>query len=95
VVHKQQLISTARRRHHCRHHGLYDSPNIIRATELQNVTRAGHLARMGVKINAYRFSVRKTERVGRLEYPDDIRAGHKEREREAVKWINLAQDNDQ
>ena len=39
--------------------------------------------------------MRKTERVGLLEYPDDIRVGHKEREWEVVKWIHLAQDTDQ
>lgn len=77
AVNKQQLILTARRRHHCRHHGLYDSPDIIRATESRNVTRAGHLACMEAQRNAFRFLVRKTERIGLLEYPDDIRAGHK------------------
>jgi hypothetical protein len=42
-------------------HNLYSSPNIIRTTKSRRVNRAGHVARMRAKKNAYRVLVGKTE----------------------------------
>jgi hypothetical protein len=68
-----------------------DLPN-IRATKSWNVTRAGHLARIEAKRYAYRFFVRKTEQIGLLKYPDDVRPNHKDSEWEVVTgffWLRI------
>jgi hypothetical protein len=41
--------------------GLYSSPSIIRIMKPRRMRWAGHVARMGEKINAYRLLVRKPE----------------------------------
>jgi hypothetical protein len=40
---------------------LYSSPSIIRIIKLRRIRWAGHVARMGEKINAYRLLVGKPE----------------------------------
>jgi hypothetical protein len=42
-------------------HNLYPSPNIIKMTKSRNIRLAGHVARMGMKRNAYRILVGKPE----------------------------------
>jgi hypothetical protein len=42
-------------------HNLYFSPNIIRITKSMMMRLAGHVARTGVKRNAYRILVGKEE----------------------------------
>jgi hypothetical protein len=42
-------------------HNLYCSPSIIRIIKLRRMRRAGHVAGMGEKTNAYRILVRKPE----------------------------------
>jgi hypothetical protein len=42
-------------------HNLYFSPNIIRMITSRRMRCAGHVARMGVKRNAYRLLVEKAE----------------------------------
>jgi hypothetical protein len=38
-------------------HTLYSSPSIIRMIKSRRIRRAGHVARMGEKMNAYRILV--------------------------------------
>jgi hypothetical protein len=40
---------------------LYSSPNIIKIIKSRRMRWAGHVARMGQKINAYEILVRKPE----------------------------------
>jgi hypothetical protein len=42
-------------------HNLYSSPNIIRMIESRRMRWAGHVARMGERMNAYRILVGKPE----------------------------------
>jgi hypothetical protein len=42
-------------------HNLYSSPSIIRMTKSRKIIRAGHVAQMGEKRNAYRILVRNPE----------------------------------
>jgi hypothetical protein len=45
-------------------HNLYSSPNIIRMIKPTRMRRAGHVAQMGEKRNAYRILVGKPEKRG-------------------------------
>jgi hypothetical protein len=42
-------------------HNLYGRPNIMRMVSSRRTKRAGHVARVGEKKNAFRVSVRKPE----------------------------------
>jgi hypothetical protein len=42
-------------------HNLYSSPNIIRMITSRRMRWAGHVARIGEKMNSYRILVRKPE----------------------------------
>jgi hypothetical protein len=62
--------------------------------------RAGHVARIGEKRNAYRISVRKAECKKPLGRPrsrwvDNIKMDLREIGWNGVDWIDLAQDRDQ
>jgi hypothetical protein len=48
---------------------LYSSPNIIRTTKSRRLRWAGHVPRMGEKMNAYRILVEKPEGKRPLERP--------------------------
>jgi hypothetical protein len=50
-------------------HTLYSSPSIIRIIKSRWMTWAGHVARMGEKINAYRLLVGKPEKKRPLGRP--------------------------
>jgi hypothetical protein len=73
-------------------HDLYSSPN-IRIIKARTMRCAGHVARMGVKRNAYRLLVGKPEGrrpLGRLRRRIDlVEVGWGD-----VDWIGLAQDRD-
>jgi hypothetical protein len=61
-------------------HNLYSSPSIIRAIKSGRMRWAGHVARMGEKMNAYRILVGKPEGkrpLGRLrrKWVDNIKMG--------------------
>jgi hypothetical protein len=43
-------------------HDLYSSPSIIRISKERRMRWTGHVARMGEKVNAYRFLVGRPER---------------------------------
>jgi hypothetical protein len=51
-------------------HNLYPSPCVIRMIKSRRIRRAGHIARMGEKWNAYRVLVGKPERKRPLRRPE-------------------------
>jgi hypothetical protein len=64
-------------------YALYSSPNIIRVIKSRRLRRAGHVARMGERIGAYRVLVGKPEGIRPLEGPrrrweDNIKMGLRE-----------------
>jgi hypothetical protein len=76
---------------------LYSSPSIIRIIKSRRMRWAGHVARMGVKRNAYRLLVRKPEGKRPLGRPrrrwvDNIRMDLGEVGWRDVDCIGLAQD---
>jgi hypothetical protein len=79
---------------------LYSSPNIIRMIKSRRMRCAGHVARMGEKMNAYRILVGKPEGKRPLGRPrrrwvDNIKMDFREIGWDGVDWIELAQDRDQ
>jgi hypothetical protein len=77
-------------------HDLYSSPSIIRIIKSRRMRRAGHVARMGGKRNAYRLLVGKPEgkrQLGRTRrsWVDNIRMDLGEVGWGDVDWIGLAQ----
>jgi hypothetical protein len=79
-------------------HDLYSSPSIIRIIKSWRMRRAGHIARMGEKRNAYRILVGKPEGKRPLGKPrrrcmDNIRMDLGEVRRGDVDWIGLADRN--
>jgi hypothetical protein len=72
---------------------------IIKVVKLRRMRWAGHVARMGEKMNAYRLLVGKLEGRRPLEIPrrrwlDNVRIDLVEVGRGYVDWIYLAQDRD-
>ena len=51
---KKQVAGEWRRLHNEELHALYSSPNTIPVIKLRRLRQAGHVARMGESINAYR-----------------------------------------
>jgi hypothetical protein len=79
-------------------HNLYSSPNIIRTIKSRRMRCARHVARIGLKRNAYRM-VGKPEGkcpLGRQRHRwvDDIKMDLREIGWGGLDWINLAQDRD-
>jgi hypothetical protein len=79
---------------------LYSSPNIIRMMKSRRMRRAGLVAPMGEKRNAYRILVGKPEGRRPLVRPrrrwvDNIKIDLREIGWDVVDWVNLAQDRDQ
>jgi hypothetical protein len=78
----------------------YSSPNITGTIKSRIMKRAGHVARMGKKRNAWRILVGKPERkrpLGRprLMWVDDIKIDLREIGWDVTDWIDLTQDRDQ
>jgi hypothetical protein len=79
---------------------LYSSPSIIRMIKSRRMRRAGHVAQMGEKRNAYRISMRKPEGQRPLGRPrrrwmDTIKMDLREIDWDGMDWIDLVQDRDQ
>jgi hypothetical protein len=58
---RDEVTGEWRRLHNKELHALYSSPDIIRVIEPRTLRRAGHVARMGESIGAYRVLVGKPE----------------------------------
>jgi hypothetical protein len=58
---RDEVTGEWRKLHNEELHNLYSSPNIIRMIKSRRMRRAGHVARMGEKRNAYRILVGKPE----------------------------------
>jgi hypothetical protein len=87
-----------RRLHNEELNDLYSSPNIIRVIKSRRMRWAGHVARMGAKIGAYRILVGRPEGRRPLGRPRrrwednirmDLQAGVC-----GIEWTELAQDRD-
>jgi hypothetical protein len=81
-------------------HNWYSSPNIIRIIKSTRVRRAGHVARMEEKRNAYRILMGKPEGKRPLGRPrcrwvDNIKIDPSEIVWDGMDWIDLAQNMDQ
>jgi hypothetical protein len=58
---RDEVTGEWRKLHNGELRDLYSSPSIIRIIKSRRIRRAGHVARMGEKINAYRLLVGKQE----------------------------------
>jgi hypothetical protein len=56
-----EVTGSSRKLHYEELHNLYSSPSIIRMMKSRRMRWAGHVARMGVKRNAYRILLGKPE----------------------------------
>jgi hypothetical protein len=86
-----------RKLHNKELHDLYSSPSIIRIIKSQRMRRAGHVARIGEKRNAYRLLVGKPEgrrplRRPRRRWVDNIRIDLGEVGWGDLDWIGVAKD---
>jgi hypothetical protein len=77
-----------------------NSPNIIRMMKSRRMRWAGHIARMGVKRNAYRILVGKPEERRPLGRPrrkgvDNIKIDLREIGWNGMDWVDLGRDRDQ
>jgi hypothetical protein len=80
-------------------HSLYSLPNIIRMIKSRSIRWGGHVARMGMNINVYRFLMGTPEGKRSLGSPrhwweDNIRMDLREVGCCSTDWIILAQDRD-
>jgi hypothetical protein len=80
-------------------HNFYSSPSVIRMTESRR-RWAGHVARMGTKLNACRILVGKPEGKRQLERPrpkwvDNNKMDLRKTGWGGMHWIDLAQHRDQ
>jgi hypothetical protein len=94
---RDKVTGELRKLHNEELHDLYSSPSIIRITKSRRMRWAGHVARMGEKMNAYRFLVGKPEGRRPLGRPrrrwvDNIRMDLGEVGWCDVDLIGLAQD---
>jgi hypothetical protein len=60
-VKRDEVTGDWRKLHFEELHNLYSSPSIIRVINSRRMRRAGHIARMGEKRNAYKILVGKPE----------------------------------
>ena len=96
---KDEVTGKWRRLHKEELNVLYCSPNIVRVIKSRRMRWAGHVARMGEEIGAYRVLVGKPEGKTPLGRPrrrwvDNIRMDLQEVGCGYVDWIGLAQDRD-
>jgi hypothetical protein len=97
---RDEVTGGSRKLHNEELHSLYSSPSIIRIIKLRRMRRAGHVARMGEKRNAYRILVGKPEGKRPLGRPrrrwvESIKMDLKEIGWDGMDWIVQVQDRDQ
>jgi hypothetical protein len=76
-------------------HNLYSSPSIIRMNKSRRMRWAGHVARIGEKMNAHRILVGNPEGKRPLGRVNNIKMDLREIGWDDGDWLYLAQDNDQ
>ena len=96
---RDEIMGEWRRLHYEELNDLYSSPNIVRVIKSRRMRWAGHVARMGEEMGAYRVLVGKPERKRPLGRPrrrwvDNIRMDLQEVGCGYVDWIGLVQDRD-
>jgi hypothetical protein len=96
---RDEVTGEWRKLHNEELHVLYSSPSIIRIIKARRMRWAGHVARMGEKMNAYKLLVGKPEGRRPLGRPrrrwlDNIRMDLIKVGWGDVDWIGLAQDRD-
>jgi hypothetical protein len=94
---KREEDGSWRKLHNNELHSLYSSPNIVRVIKSRRMMWAGHVARMGEGIGAYRVLVGKPEGKRPLGRPrrrweDNIKMDLGEIGIDGANWIRLAQD---
>jgi hypothetical protein len=97
---RDEVTGDWRKLHNEELHNLYSPPNIMRMIKSKRIRWVGHVARMGVKINAYRLLVGKPEGNKPLGRPrcrwvDNIKIYLREIGWDDMDWIDLAQDRNQ
>jgi hypothetical protein len=97
---RDEVTGGWRKLHNEELHNLYSSPSIIRMIESRRMRWTGHVARMGLKCNAYRILIGKLEgkrTLGRQRrrWVDNIKMDLRGIGWYGVDWIDLAQDRDQ
>ena len=96
---REEVTGEWRRLHNEELNDLYCSPSIVRVMKLRRMRWAGHVARMGEEMRAYRVFVGQPEGKRPLGRPrhrwvDNIRMDLQEVGCGYVDWIELAQDRD-
>jgi hypothetical protein len=96
---RDEVTGGWRKLHNEELHNLYSSPSITRMVKSRRMIWAGHVARMGVKRNAYRILVGNPEGKIPLGRPrrrlvDNIKMNLREIEWDVGDWTDLAQDRD-
>jgi hypothetical protein len=96
---RDEVTGGWRKLHNEELHDLYSSPSIIRIIKSRRMRWAGHVARIGEKINVCRLLVGKPEGKRLLGRPkrrwaDTIKIDLLEIGWGGVDWIGLAQDRD-
>jgi hypothetical protein len=90
---RDKVMEGWRKLHNEEPHNLYSSPSIIKMIKSRMMRWAGHVARMGVKRNAYKILLAKPEGKRLLERPrcrwtDNIKMDLK-RDRIGMVWTGL------
>jgi hypothetical protein len=94
---RDEVTGEWRKFHNEELHNLYSSPDIVRKVKSRRMRWAGHVARMGEELTAYKVLVGKHEGKRLLGRPrcrweDGIRVDLREIGLGGVYWIRLAQD---
>jgi hypothetical protein len=97
---RDEVTGGWRKLHNEELHNLYSSPSIIKMIKSRRLRWAGHVARRGEKMNAYRILVGKPDGkrppgIPRRRWVDNIQMDLREIEWNVLHWIDLVQDRDQ
>jgi hypothetical protein len=92
---RDEVIREWRKLHYAELNNLYSSPNIVRVTKSRRMRLAGHVARMGKRIDVYRILVGKPKvkrSLGRprSKWENNIKMDHQEVRCGGMAWIELA-----
>ena len=96
---RDEIIGEWRKLHNEKLNVVYASPSTVRVIKSRRMRWAGHVTRMGERIDVYRVLVGKPERRRPLGRPrrrweENIKIDLQEVGRGSMDWIELAQDRD-